>query len=165
MASLSAPAVALPPYVIARKRVAAGALFLDERGRILLVNPTYKPEWEIPGGMVEADEAPLTACRREIFEEIGLPITPDTLLSIGYLQAHSDRGDALRLIFWGGVLDAVTIAQIRLQAEELSEYRFVTLDEAAALLRPTLHAQIAQCLSNVTALRQGQSLQNYWEEA
>lgn len=155
----------VPPHVIARKRVAAGALFLDDAGRILLVNPTYKPLWEIPGGMVEADEAPLSACRREILEEIGLTVTPEILLSIGYLQAHADRGDALRFIFWGGLLDNLMIAQIRLQVEELSEYRFVTLAEAAQLLRPSLHAQLAQSLRNVANLAVGAIPQNYWEEA
>ncbi len=160
--SLSPP---ISPHVIARKRVAAGALFLDEAGRILLVNPTYKPLWEIPGGMVEADEAPLSACRREIMEELGLTIAPGFLLSIGYLQAHADRGDALRFIFWGGRLDSFAIAQISLQEAELSEYRFVTLDEAAQLLRPSLHAQLVQSIRNVSTLAQGEIPQNYWEEA
>jgi ADP-ribose pyrophosphatase YjhB (NUDIX family) len=161
---VAAPHLAPPPHLIAYKRVAAGALFLDESGRILLVNPTYKPLWEIPGGMVEADEAPSAACRREILEEIGLTIVPEILLSIGYLQANAGRSDALRFIFWGGVLDAATSALITLQAAELSEYAFVTLDEAAAMLRPTLHAQLAQCLANVTALAHGAIPQNYWEE-
>ncbi|HEX4831645.1 MAG TPA: hypothetical protein VH478_11200 [Trebonia sp.] len=32
----------------ARPLVAAGALFLDEEGRVLLVSPSYKQGWEIP---------------------------------------------------------------------------------------------------------------------
>lgn len=131
-----------------KKRVAAGAFFLDETQRLLLVNPTYKPQWEIPGGMVEANEAPGEACRREIEEELGIEITPGPLLSVGYLPAKSTRGDSLRFIFWGGVLDAVARAALRLPAEELSEYRFVTLAEAAALVTPSLHAQLEQCLAN-----------------
>jgi hypothetical protein len=47
----------LPPdqYIasLARKRIAAGALFRDEDGRVLLVDPTYKPTWDLPGGAVE----------------------------------------------------------------------------------------------------------------
>ncbi|MGH3806638.1 MAG: NUDIX domain-containing protein, partial [Pseudonocardiaceae bacterium] len=40
----------------ARKRVAAKAVMRDRVGRILLVNPTYKEYWDLPGGMVEANE-------------------------------------------------------------------------------------------------------------
>lgn len=148
-----------PPFVIDRKRVAAGALLLHPDGRVLLVNPTYKPQWEIPGGMVEADESPLAACRREVLEELGLSIRPGPLLSIGYLRARAGRGDALRFVFWGGILDEWAISQIQLPVEELSEYRFVTLAEAGHLLRPALHAQVAQALEN---LRTGQQV--YWEE-
>ena len=32
--------------------MAAGALFRDEDGRVLLVDPTYKPTWDLPGGAV-----------------------------------------------------------------------------------------------------------------
>lgn len=149
----------IPPFAIAHKRVAAGALLLRADGRILLVNPTYKPQWEIPGGMVEADESPLAACHREVMEELGLTINPGPLLSIGYLRANAGRGDALRFVFWGGTLDELTISQIRLPVDELSEYRFVTLAEAGQLLRPSLHAQVAQALEN---LRTGQQV--YWEE-
>ncbi|WP_405778860.1 NUDIX domain-containing protein [Streptomyces sp. NBC_01378] len=40
----------------ARKRVAADVLLRDADGQVLLVNPTYKPGWDLPGGMVEANE-------------------------------------------------------------------------------------------------------------
>ena len=43
------------------KRMGAGVLFTDETGRLLLVEPTYKPTWEIPGGAMEADESPRDA--------------------------------------------------------------------------------------------------------
>lgn len=36
----------------ARKRVAADVLLRDPSGRVLLVNPTYKPGWDLPGGML-----------------------------------------------------------------------------------------------------------------
>ncbi|MFD8591350.1 NUDIX domain-containing protein, partial [Streptomyces sp. NPDC059637] len=39
-----------------RKRVAADVLLRDPAGRFLLVEPTYKPGWDLPGGMAEANE-------------------------------------------------------------------------------------------------------------
>lgn len=41
-----------------RERIAAGALIRDQVGRICIVQPTYKPLWNFPGGTVEADESP-----------------------------------------------------------------------------------------------------------
>ena len=42
-----------------RKRVGADAILRDSYGRILLVDPDYKPDWDLPGGMVEANEPPV----------------------------------------------------------------------------------------------------------
>lgn len=59
------------PRALPGKHVAAGVLFRDRVNRVLLVEPTYKPNWEIPGGVVEADEAPWAAASRELAEELG----------------------------------------------------------------------------------------------
>jgi len=47
-----------------RKRVGADVLFRDTAGSILLVDPRYKPDWDLPGGMAEANEAPATSPSR-----------------------------------------------------------------------------------------------------
>ena len=55
--------------------VSAGALIFDRAGRLLILKPTYKAGWTIPGGVMEADgETPWDACRREVAEECGLHI-------------------------------------------------------------------------------------------
>ncbi|TMK43506.1 MAG: NUDIX hydrolase, partial [Actinobacteria bacterium] len=38
----------------ARKRVGADVILRDRAGRLLLVDPRYKPDWDLPGGMAEA---------------------------------------------------------------------------------------------------------------
>ena len=129
-----------------KKRMGAGALFLDEQGRLLLVNPTYKPQWEIPGGIVEQNESPRQACRREVYEEIGLTKSIERLLSISYAAGNDKRTEGLMFIFWGGVLTPAEIATLRLPATELSEYRFVTLAEALSLLTPTLGERVRRSL-------------------
>ena len=47
-----------PSALFATPRVAAGALFLDDRGWVLLVHPTYNGPWDIPVGDVERGESP-----------------------------------------------------------------------------------------------------------
>ncbi|NJP82631.1 NUDIX domain-containing protein, partial [Streptomyces sp. AA8] len=48
------------------------ALFTDGRGRVLLEDVTYRPVCLLPGGAVDADEAPSAAITREVHEELGL---------------------------------------------------------------------------------------------
>src|SRR4051812_29241795 len=102
-----------------KKRMGSGALFLDEENRVSLVNPTYKPQWETPGGIVEQDESPRATCMREVTEELGLVRPIERLLCISYIASHHDRTEALMFIFWGGILTAPEIARIRLPAAEL----------------------------------------------
>jgi hypothetical protein len=45
----------------ARKRVSADALIRDEAGRILLVDPNYKPDWDLPGGWPRRTNPPSSA--------------------------------------------------------------------------------------------------------
>lgn len=68
-----------------RKRLAAGVLFRDPTGRVLLVEPTYKDHWELPGGCVEADESPFAAAARETDEELGLAVRPGRLLIVDWV--------------------------------------------------------------------------------
>ena len=64
MASFQGDAAAWEAYLAegnakqARKRVAADVLVRDTSERILLVDPSYKPDWDLPGGMAEANEPP-----------------------------------------------------------------------------------------------------------
>lgn len=121
---------------------AAGALFFDDAGRLLLVEPTYKPDWEIPGGVIEPGETPAEACRREVEEELGLVIEPGRLLVVDW----APRGDEDRILFVfdGGSLTAP--AGIRLQATELKSYEFVPPQQAADRLIPRLARRVAQAL-------------------
>ena len=113
---------------------AAGALFVDERDRVLLVEPTYKPGWEIPGGVIEAGETPSAACTREIAEELGLDVHVGRLLVVDW--APHPRGEKVLFVFDGGLLPDATVERIRLQVEELASYRFVPPGEIGTLLPP-----------------------------
>lgn len=127
-----------------RKQSAAGCLFGDGSGRILIVEPAYKRTWEIPGGQVEVGEFPCQACRREIREELGLDVTVGPLLAVDY---ESSR-DTYRFIFDGGVLDDVDVSRIQLDSTELLSYRFATVDEAAGLLNGRLAQRVAAIMTD-----------------
>lgn len=59
-----------------RFAVTAGAVVLDERGRVLLLRHVLRggSGWGIPGGFMIADEQPEDAVRRELREETGLEL-------------------------------------------------------------------------------------------
>jgi 8-oxo-dGTP diphosphatase len=130
-----------------KKRMSAGCLLFNEEGRILIVNPTYKEPWEIPGGVVEQDESPLQACVREIQEELDLHIQPKRLLCVDYSPTSDDRSESLSFIFYGDILSTTEISNITLQEKELSEYRFCTPNETFTLLNERVGQRIKQCLS------------------
>jgi len=124
---------------------AAGALILDEAGRVLLVEPNYKDYWEIPGGLIEVGETPSQACAREITEELGLTRAPGRLLVVDWAP-HPEWGDRVLFVFDGGTLSPSDIAGIRLQPDELDSYEFLPPRAAVDRLIPRLSRRVAAAL-------------------
>jgi 8-oxo-dGTP diphosphatase len=120
---------------------AAGALFTDDGGRVLLVKPNYRDYWSLPGGILEHGEPPHEACRREVLEELGLDITPGRLLVVGWTGLDGTRPrPVLHFVFDCGTLAAGT--PIRLQAEELDDYRLVEIPDLDDYLPPPIGARV-----------------------
>lgn len=136
-----------------RKRVAAGALIRDPDGRILLVEPVYKPTWDLPGGVVEENEAPLDACRREIHEELGIRLPVTRLLVIDWIPRQGVWHDALAFVFDGGVIDPDRAADFRLPPDELAAVHFATLDAASPHIRPSARRRLAAALDAASTRR------------
>ncbi|WP_190021673.1 NUDIX domain-containing protein [Streptomyces hiroshimensis] len=135
----------------ARKRVAADVLLRDTDGRFLLVKPTYKPGWDLPGGMAEANEAPDRAVLRELEEELGLAVATRGLLVVDWVAPHGPWDDQVAFIFDGGVLDDEAATALRPRDAELSEARFTSGSKAAAMLRPRLARRFAAAVVALTS--------------
>ncbi|MGW0767704.1 NUDIX hydrolase [Streptomyces sp. NPDC002676] len=134
---------AVPPCDIVQtaeptaETVAAGVLLFDEQDRVLLVDPTYKPGWEFPGGVVERGEAPARAGMREVAEETGIRLREvPPLLVVDWERPAPPGYGGLRMLFDGGRLDSAEAARVLLPGPELRDWRFVTEQEAAAMLPP-----------------------------
>jgi 8-oxo-dGTP diphosphatase len=134
--------VADDPLDRSRAYVAAGVLFFDNAGRIMIVQPIYKDHWDIPGGYVETGETPAQAAAREVREELGIETAVGPLLVTDWAP-YPGEGDKLLFVFDGGTLTAEQIAAIHLQADELASYAFHNPAETTALLIPCLGRRVA----------------------
>ncbi len=123
--------------------VSAGALIFDSTGRLLILKPTYKTGWTIPGGIMEADgETPWEACRREVREECGIDVRAGRLACTDFRPARPGRPGGIRYLFDCGQADDAALAAITLQPAEISEYRLAYLDAALTLLRPAIRRRV-----------------------
>ncbi len=126
---------------------AAGVLLFDEDDRVLLVDPTYKPGWEFPGGVVEPGEPPARAGMREVAEELGLELTDvPRLLVLDWEPPRAPGFGGLRLLFDGGLLPRDTADRLLLPCAELRGWRFVTEHEAAGMLPPVRQTRLRWAL-------------------
>jgi 8-oxo-dGTP diphosphatase len=144
----------------ARKRVSADALIRDEAGRLLLVDPTYKPDWDLPGGMAEANEPPRNALQRELKEELDLDLSLSGLLCVDWVSPHGPWDDLLAFVFDGGILVAEQVRGLHPMDPELAAVGFFAPDEAARLLRPYVWRRVEAALDalsggNVRYLQDG----------
>lgn len=104
-------------------------------GKVLIVEPTYEPHYLVPGGGVDALEPPRDAAIRECKEELGLDVEIVRLLGVdNTLYPESYRADCLHFFFLAKDLTNEQVAKISLPADELKGFKFVTEDEAYALL-------------------------------
>ena len=123
--------------------VSVGALIFDRAGQLLILKPTYKTGWTIPGGVMEADgETPWQACRREVREECGIDVRAGRLACMDFRRPRPGRPGGIRFLFECRRLDDEALADITLQPEEISEYRFAALPDALTLLRGPIRRRV-----------------------
>ena len=106
------------------------------QGRILLCETQFKPDWELPGGIVEAGEPPRVGAVREVREELGIDLALGRLMITDWMPPYLGWEDAVELIYDGGTIEEADLSALTLQPAEIRRVALVTLDEAAALVTP-----------------------------
>ena len=135
-------------YVLPRVPASAGALLHDGGDRILVLKPSYKSGWTIPGGQMEQDgESPWEGCRREVREETGLVVDSGRLVSVDFLPPRPGRPGGVRFLFDCGVVDADRRDALVLQDGEIEDARWATADEADRLLSGPVGRRVARALA------------------
>jgi ADP-ribose pyrophosphatase YjhB (NUDIX family) len=112
--------------VRAKFRAAVAALVFDEQGRILLFKHTYRKwQWGIPAGSLEYHEQPADAMVREFFEEAGLQLRIEKLLTI--ISAKEDNH--LTVVYLGKVAGG----EFR-ESNEVCEMKFFDVTDLPKML-------------------------------
>ena len=123
--------------------VSAGALVFDRASRLLILKPTYKTGWTIPGGVMEADgETPWEACRREVREECGIEVSRGRLACMDFRHPKPGRPGGIRFLFDCGQVSDEALARVVVQPEEISEHRLAALPDALGLLRGPIRRRV-----------------------
>jgi 8-oxo-dGTP pyrophosphatase MutT (NUDIX family) len=156
----SAPPARPAPQILTLPAIpaSAGALIFDKAGRLLIVKPTYKSGWTIPGGVMEADgETPWEACRREVREETGIDVRNGRLVCMDFRRPRPGKPGGIRFLFRCGPISGKYLATIAIQPEEIAEYRIVALPDALPLLRRPIRRRVraASCGRGLVYLEDG----------
>jgi 8-oxo-dGTP pyrophosphatase MutT (NUDIX family) len=130
-----------PPRIPA----SAGALIRSADGRLLILKPTYKKGWTIPGGQIDPDgESPWDACRRETLEECGLVVEHGRLACVDFLAPKPGKPGGMRFLFDCGTFSDEHLASVVLQESEIEDHRLAEFDEALELLSGPLRRRLSE---------------------
>ncbi|PIE21233.1 MAG: NUDIX hydrolase [Arachnia propionica] len=118
--------------VLPTKRVIGHALFRDGYGNVLLLETTYKDDWELPGGVIEPGESPRVGTCREIAEELGgLSVSLGQPSLVDWLPPYLGWSDAIEFLFDAGELSENQVAELRVGDAEIRALHWVAPEEVA----------------------------------
>jgi|SRR5689334_8567027 len=135
----------------ARPLAAAGALFFDDDGHLLIVEPVYKSTWEIPGGAIEHGETPRAACARELPEELGIELEVGRLLVVDWVAGNTEEPEGrVRFLFDGGTLSEARLDEIELPPHELESWACVPVGDLFVMVSGDLSRRVTAAVDALT---------------
>lgn len=135
--------------VLPKKRAIGHVVFRNETGELLLCQTHFKPDLELPGGVVENHESPQLGAIREVAEELGLTVESLQLRVVDWMPPSLGWDDALEFVFDGGVLTAQQIDGLVKQPSEIASLHWIRPEELAAHVTPISARRLQLTLSLV----------------
>lgn len=131
--------------VTARKRVIAHLLVTEPGKRVCVLETTFKPDFELPGGILETGESPRVGLAREVREELSADLAVGRLLVVDWLAPYLGWDDAVELIFDGG--DVRSPDLLRPDLKEIRAVHWLTPAEAIATMAPFAQGRLGSALA------------------
>lgn len=121
--------MAVPMFV-----VGAGVL-VHKRGKLLMVKRAEEPDigmWSFPGGMVEANETPAEAAKREALEEVGLRVELEGVFEVVVYPRSEKRPNPTLPLLIVDYLAKPSAGRVKMNAES-SGWGWFTPDQIQRL--------------------------------
>jgi 8-oxo-dGTP diphosphatase len=118
-----------------------GAMCFIERpdGAVLFVRTAYRRRWGVPGGLLRRAEDPADGARREVMEEVGLPVD-----LVGEPSVVVDPvPQRIDIIYRARLIDPASADGVRVGTPEIVEARWFRPDELPELQFETAGALVA----------------------
>ncbi|MFC5664467.1 NUDIX domain-containing protein [Kitasatospora misakiensis] len=138
-----------------RRRIGTQVLILNQAGNsVLLVHPTYRADWTLPGGDVAPGEPIITAARRVLFDRIGL----DREISHGLLgdqvpyNSNTGTPERISIVCDGGrmsVTDAAALSVPINHAPETRALEWVPIDLLPRYTEPYIERRIRAAVASI----------------
>lgn len=129
----------------------AGAIIVNEQGKILLQHRRDNDQWGFPGGAMELGESAEQTAIREVLEETGYQVEVDYLQGVytlyDYTYPNGDEAQTMLVAFVCRIVGGEPLSE----NEETRALRFVATTEAP----PLFNAQNVDMLSDFIAGRRG----------
>jgi 8-oxo-dGTP diphosphatase len=121
-----------------RHSVSVAGVVVDDQGRALIIKRRDNGHWEPPGGVLEHGETIKDGLCREVFEETGLKVEPDSLTGVYQNMTRH----IVALVFRCRLLSG----ELRVNPEA-SEFRWATADEAAESMSEAYAIRVLDAMS------------------
>lgn len=108
-------------------------LWILNNGKLLItkrsMEKSHPGEWETPGGCSQKSETSIDTIIREVKEEIGVSLSEENLELIGTQLYKKQFVDVFK------TNKTINTSSIKLQLEEVSEFKFVTKEEFIKMIK------------------------------
>jgi len=134
---------------LAKRHTASGAFIFNDQNQLLILKPSYKDGWNLPGGVTDEFESPYQTVIRECKEEVNLDVQIKDLVLIDYSLKTIDDFEHDYIEFYFTV-SVKNLSDIQIDNQEIIDYKFIDIKEAKNYLTQNYHTRLQAFLNAST---------------